>query len=115
MLRWMLSSVAAIFAVGSAAAADLPGSGAGVHGKAPPVHGRPAYVEEDSDLLFTPSDGRIPYIRLPPPTPLLPGSSAFPGFYGSHFSYEYQGPYYGGPNLSYWYRLPYACGVYGYC
>jgi hypothetical protein len=45
---------------------------------------------------------------------LLPGSSTLPGYYGSHFSYEYQ-PYYGGPYLSYWYRLPYACGVYGYC
>jgi hypothetical protein len=57
----------------------------------------------------------MPYIRIPPLTPLLPGSSALPGYYGSNHSYEYQGPYYGGPNLSYWYRLPYACGVYGYC
>ena len=65
------------------------------------------------DLLFTPDD-RFPYIRIPPLTPLLPGSSALPGYYGSNFSYEYH-PYYGGPNLSYWYRLPYACGVYGYC
>ena len=27
-----------------------------------------------------------------------------------------QGPYYGGPStVSYWDRVPYACGVYGYC
>jgi hypothetical protein len=115
MLRWMMPLMAAIFAAGSAAAADMPGSGAAVHGKALRAHGRPAYVQEESDVLFTPSDGRIPYVRIPPPTPLLPGSSALPGYYGSHFSYEDQGPYYGGPNLSYFYRLPYACGVYGYC
>jgi hypothetical protein len=112
MLRWMMSFAAVAFVVGSASAADLP-RGAGVYGRAPPVYGRPAYVETESDLLFTP-DERFPYIRIPPPTPLLPGSSALPGYYGSHFSYEYH-PYYGGPNLSYWYRLPYACGVYGYC
>ena len=115
MLRWMMPVLAAVFAVGSAAAADLPRYGAGVYRPAPLPYGRPAYVEEDSDLLFTPSDGRIPYVRIPPHTPLLPGSSALPGYYGSNHSYEYQGPYYGGPNLSYWYRLPYARGVYGYC
>jgi hypothetical protein len=114
MLRWTMPLMAAIVPVWSAAAADLPGSGAGVHRKVPPAYSRRIPVEEESDVLFTPSDGRVPYVRIPPPTPLLPGSSALPGFYGSHFSYEYQ-PYYGGPNLSYWYRLPYACGVYGYC
>jgi hypothetical protein len=106
--------MATIFPVWFAAAADLPGSGAGVHRKAAPAYVRRVPVEEEPDVLFTPSDGTVPYVRIPPPTPLLPGSSALPGFYGSHFSYEYQ-PYYGGPNLSYWYRLPYACGVYGYC
>ena len=115
MLRWMMPFLAAVAAVGSAAAADLPRSEAGVYRKAPPLYGRRAYVEEQTDLLFTPADGRMPYIRIPPLTPLLPGSSALPGYYGSTHSYEYQGPYYGGPNLSYWYRLPYACGVYGYC
>jgi hypothetical protein len=115
MLRWLMPFVAAIFMVGSAAAADLPRSGAAVYGKAPCAYGRPACVEEESDLLFTPSDGRMPSIRIPPYTPLLPGSATLPGYYGSSHSYEYQGPYYGGHNLSYWYRLPYACGVYGYC
>ena len=115
MLRRMMPFLAAIFAVGSACAADLPGYGAGVYRTAPTPYGRPAYIEEESDLLFTPSDGRIPYVRIPPHTPILPGSSTLPGYYGSTHSYEYQGPYYGGPYLSYWYRLPYACGVYGYC
>ena len=30
-------------------------------------------------------------------------------------AYDYQGSYYGGPYVPYWDRLPYACGVYGYC
>jgi hypothetical protein len=114
MLRWLMA-LAALMAmvgsvlVGSAFAADLP-RGAVVYGARPVA---PIYVAPESDLLFTP-DERFPYIRIPPFTPLLPGSSALPGYYGSSFSYEYH-PYYGGPNLSYWYRLPYACGVYGYC
>lgn len=114
MLRWVIPIVAAICTVGPTAAADLPASGAGVYRNAPPLRGRGAYVEE-SDLLFTPSDQVFPYVRIPPLTPLLPGSATLPGYYGSVHSYEYQGPYYGGPNLSYWNRLPYACGVYGYC
>jgi hypothetical protein len=48
-------------------------------------------------------------------TPLLPGSSTLPGYYGTTHSYSYDGPYYGGPYEPYWNRLPYACGVYGYC
>jgi len=35
--------------------------------------------------------------------------------YGSIYPYDYDGPYYGGPYVPYWDRLPYACGVYGYC
>ena len=50
-----------------------------------------------------------------PTTPLLPGRQELPGYYGRAFSYDYQGPYYGGPYESYFFRLPYACGVYGYC
>ena len=109
MLRRVLPFAAAMLAVSSAGAADLA-RGVPFYGKVPLA---PVYVAPEADLLFTP-DERFPYIRIPPPTPLLPGSSALPGYYGSHFSYEYH-PYYGGPNLSYWYRLPYACGVYGYC
>ena len=82
------------------------------------VYGAPAappvYVERDPDLLFTPY-GPGGYIQNLPGTPLLPGSAALPGYYGRAFSYDYQGPYYGGPYVGYWDRLPYACGVYGYC
>jgi hypothetical protein len=117
MLRWTMPFLT-LFAVGSAVAADLPDaryrSGPGVYYRAPPVHGRTVYVEEH-DLLFTPMDGAIPYIPPLIRAPLLPGSSTLPGYYGSPNSYDYPGPYYGGPEVSYWNRLPYACGVYGYC
>ena len=57
----------------------------------------------------------MPYIPPLVGTPLLPGSATLPGYYGSTHSYQYRGPYYGGPYVGYWDRLPYACGVYGYC
>ena len=66
-----------------------------------------------SDVLFSPSAG--PYAPRVFGTPLLPGSSTLPGYYGTSHSYSYDGPYYGGPYEPYWNRLPYACGVYGYC
>jgi hypothetical protein len=71
--------------------------------------------EEDPDVLFTPV-GVVPYAPRVFGTPLLPGSSTLPGYYGTSHSYSYDGPYYGGPSYGpYWNRLPYACGVYGYC
>jgi hypothetical protein len=36
-------------------------------------------------------------------------------YYGSSWSYYYPGPYYGGPYTDYAFRLPYVCGLYGYC
>jgi hypothetical protein len=35
--------------------------------------------------------------------------------YGSPYSYFYNGPYYGGPYASDAPRLPYVCGLLGYC
>jgi hypothetical protein len=71
--------------------------------------------EEDPDVLFTPV-GVVPYAPRVFGTPLLPGSSTLPGYYGTSHSYSYDGAYYGGPSYGpYWNRLPYACGVYGYC
>lgn len=69
----------------------------------------------ESEVLFTPAYADVPYLAPLIATPLLPGSSTLPGYYGSPYSYDYQGPYYGGPYVNYWDRLPYACGVYGYC
>ena len=63
-------------------------------------------VEHDPDSL----------ISHWPSTPILPGSSTLPGYYGRAFDYDYQGPYYGGgPYPSSFWRLPSACGVTGYC
>ena len=71
--------------------------------------------EEDPDVLFTPT-GVVPYAPRVFGTPVLPGSSTLPGYYGTGHSYSYDGNYYGGPQPGpYWSRLPYACGVFGYC
>jgi len=75
----------------------------------------PVVVETDESLLITPAYGPGGYLANLPGTPLLPGSSTIPGYYGRPFDYDYQGPYYGGPYVGYYWRLPYACGVYGYC
>ncbi len=66
-------------------------------------------------MLITPAYGPEAYTSNLPGTPLLPGSTTIPGYYGRAFSYDYTGPYYGGPYEGYYWRLPYACGVYGYC
>ena len=73
--------------------------------------GRTLVVEEE---VFVPT-GIAAYAPRIFGTPLLPGSSTLPGYYGTSHSYSYDGPYYGGPYEPYWNRLPYACGVYGYC
>ena len=98
----ILMLLAAIAANGTVLAADLPYKARRVV-KAPPPP--PAVVEEDS--LISP---------MLPSTPLLLGKQELPGYYGRAFSYDYQGPYYGGGGTpNYIWRLPYACGVYGYC
>jgi len=73
------------------------------------------FYRYESEVLFTPAYADVPYIPPLIGTPLLPGSSTLPGYYGWPYSYDYQSPYYGGPYVNYWDRLPYACGVYGYC
>jgi hypothetical protein len=137
MLRWIMPLLLAVFAIETASAADgpvatkraayraaskLPPGLPRTHYKyrttvapAAPPYGRRVDVEEEPEVLFTPSSGYVPYLPPLVGTPLLPGSSALPGYYGRAFDYNYQGPYYGGPQVSYWNRLPYACGVYGYC
>ena len=75
-----------------------------VYQPAPPPP--PVVVVNDPDVLIS-----------FPSTPILPGSSTLPGYYGRAFDYNYQGPYYGGYTTypSYFFRMPYACGVTGYC
>ena len=108
MLRSMISLLllAAVIANGAVLAADLPPMHrkARIMVKAPPP---PVAVVVHDDLLISP---------MLPSTPLLLGRQELPGYYGRAFSYDYQGPYYGGDDLpSFRWRLPYACGVYGYC
>jgi hypothetical protein len=96
----------ALAANGAASGADLTAAPKKRHPATRAARGLPpppVYVE-DSDALIS-----------APTTPLLAGSSALPGYYGRAFSYAYQGPYYGGAYEGYFWRLPYACGVYGYC
>jgi hypothetical protein len=76
---------------------------------------RPYYAYETAEVLFTPVYAEVPYVTPWIGAPLLPGSATLPGYYGSAYTYGDQGPYYGGPYVSYWDRLPYACGIYGYC
>jgi hypothetical protein len=109
MVRWTLTVLLTVAATATAFGADLqaykvkrryapPAQVYVVHEPPPPV-----YVED-------------PALISPPTTPILPGSSTLPGYYGRPFDYYYQGAYYGGgPYPSYFWRLPYACGVYGYC
>ena len=80
-----------------------------------PAYKAPVVIDADPDALITPAYGPGSYVENLPGTPLLPGSSTIPGYYGRAFSYDYQGPYYGGPYTDYYWRLPYACGIYGYC
>ena len=114
MLCWMVPALAVMLTASAAHAADLsahPKRRAAAPAQEPPK----VYVETDPDALISPAYGIGSYIRNLPGTPLLPGSSTLPGYYGRPWSYDYQGPYYGGPQVGYFWRLPYACGVYGYC
>lgn len=99
--------LAAIVANGAVLAADLPRMQYKAQRavKAPPK----VAVIKDDDSLISP---------MLPSTPLLLGKQELPGYYGRAFDYDYQGAYYGGGGpgyTNYLWRLPYACGVTGYC
>jgi hypothetical protein len=107
MSRRIMLSVFAIAVSGMAAsAADLPahsqiGTIFAEHPEAPPPVARRA---RDYSAPI------IAYNLLPAPTWARGGY-----YYGSPWSYYYGGPYYGGPYYSEGARLPYVCGLYGYC
>jgi hypothetical protein len=81
MLRWTLPVLLSIAVTGTAFGADLPvyrrHAPPQVYGATPP----PAVYVEDPALIS------------PPTTPILPGSSTLPGYYGRPFDYYYQGAY----------------------
>lgn len=99
-----LSVVALAVSAMAADAADLPGQSrlgaVFAEPEAPAVVYRPARYEAPI----------IPYNLLPNP-PWNRGNY----YYGSSWSYYYPGPYYGGPYDTDGPRLPYVCGLYGYC
>jgi hypothetical protein len=106
MLRLALLVAVWMANIGTALAADMPDGSR--------RYRSPPKTDDTPDQLFTPSEE----VTIPIPHalfggPLLLGSSSLPGIYGSRNSYDYQGPYYGGSDFHM--RLPYACGVYGYC
>lgn len=138
MLRWMMPFLVAIFAladtaeaVGPAgksaarrAASQLPPGLPRAHYKfrttitraTPTPFVRPVYVADEPDVLFTPSYGYVPYLLPAAGVAWLPGYPAWSGNWGLPFDYDYQGPWYAGPDISYWNRQPYGygCGLYGY-
>ena len=140
MLRFTIAILLAMLASGPAMSAERAVTRHGVHRTAvmlpaglprphykfrttisygPPHSYQKTYVRPfygyESEVLFTPAYAEVSYFSPWIGTPLLPAYSTLPGYYyGWPYSYDYQGPYYG-PYVSYWDRLPYACGVYGYC
>jgi hypothetical protein len=73
---------------------------------AEPAAGAPPQAYRDREY----SAPIIPYSALPDPVWNRAATS-----YGSSWSYYYGGPYYGGPISTSIFRLPYVCGLYGYC
>jgi hypothetical protein len=106
MPRRIMLSVFALAVTGlHAGAADLPTQSRLGAIFAEPAEVRPtAYRSEEYPAPI------IPYNLLPNP-PWNRGNY----YYGSSWSYYYPGPYYGGPYYTDGARLPYVCGLYGYC
>lgn len=106
MSRRIMLSVFALAVSGmTAGAADLPAQSRLGAIFAEPSGGRPA-----PDRAGKFSIPIIPYNQLPNP-PWYRGGS----YYGSSWSYNYAGAYYGGPYDTEGPRLPYVCGFHGYC
>lgn len=92
-------------AVTTASAADLP-----VQSRLGAIFAEPAEVGVDFYPAREYSAPVIGYNLLP----VLPWERGG-YYYGSPWSYYYPGPYYGGPYYTEGARLPYVCGLYGYC
>jgi hypothetical protein len=106
MLRRIMLSVLAIAVTAMTAdAADLP-----TQSRLGAIFAEPA---EAHPTVYRSSEYSAPVIgyNLLPNFPWARGGY----YYGSQWSYYNPGPYYGGPH--YWEggRLPYVCGLYGYC
>ena len=106
MPRRILLSVLALAATAvTARAADLP-----TQSRLGAIFAEPAEVRPEVYRVREYSAPVIGYNLLPS----LPWARG--GYdYGSPWSYYDGGPYYGGPYASGAVRLPYVCGLYGYC
>ncbi len=106
MLRGIMLSILALTVTAMTAhAADLS-----VQSKLGAIFAEPAEVGTPVVRTREYSAPIIGYNRLPNPIWARGGY-----YYGSPWSYFYDGPYYGGPLSFTGGRLPYVCGLYGYC
>jgi hypothetical protein len=105
--RIVLSAFAICVSAISAGAADLPAQSpiGRIFGE-PAVTGRRVVVVRQREY----SGPIIPYTNLPNP---VWNRGVYN--YGSSWSYYDGGPYYGGPYTPSFVRLPYVCGLLGYC
>jgi len=113
MLRLAIALLAAVVTCGTAESADR----ALVHQRwhrakigLPPGLPRPHYNFRTTITYAAPYATRAPVVYVD-----IPSAPLLPGYYATVYGYNYPGAYYGGPYVPYWDRLPYACGVYGYC
>jgi hypothetical protein len=103
MLRTILLAVIGLAATGATgSAADLP-----VHSRIGAIFAEPApppvRVVRDQDYPVS----ALYRFRIPPPVP---------GYYGRPNDFYYRPYYEDRPAISFYFdRLPYACGLYGYC
>jgi hypothetical protein len=105
MPRWIMLSVLAIEVIATTArAADLP-----TQSRLGAIFAEPAEVRPAADRSREYSAPIIGYNRLPNPIWARGGY-----YYGSPWSYFDSGSYYGG-TFTLGGRLPYVCGLYGYC
>jgi hypothetical protein len=103
--RIMLSVFVTAVTTMTASAADLPRQS-----RLGAIFAERAEVRADAYRTAETSAPVIAFNLLPDP-PWNRGGA----YYGSSWSYYYPGPYYGGPYYTDGARLPYVCGLYGYC
>ncbi len=101
----MLSVFAILTTAATVSAADLP-----TQSRLGRIFAEPAETRADTPQQREFPRPIIPYTNLPDPVWNRGGA-----YYGSSWSYYDGGPYYGGPYSPSFIRLPYVCGLYGYC